>query len=53
MREKKDPSSFKDMDEAREYLHAQAGWTGPVAGLLNWLSNAAFGAQKVLFLQQQ
>jgi hypothetical protein len=34
------------MDEAREYLHAEASWPGPVAGLLNWLSNSAFGAKK-------
>lgn len=47
-REKKDPSRFTSMDEARDYLHAQAGWSGPVSGLLHWLSNSAFGAYKVV-----
>lgn len=45
-REPKDPSSFRDMDEARAYLHSTAngGSVGPISGALNWLSNAAFGA---------
>ena len=45
VREQKDPSRFANMDEAREYL-MQSGSKGggPIAGALNWLSNAAFGA---------
>lgn len=43
-REPKDPARFSDMDEARDYLMQSNG--GPIAGALNWLSNAAFGAGK-------
>lgn len=47
VREQKDPARFRNMDEAREYL-MQSGRNGggPIAGALNWLSNAAFGAGK-------
>lgn len=49
VREQKDPSSFADMDAAREYLHRKAAAKsyGPIAGVLNWLSNTAFGAGQV------
>jgi hypothetical protein len=47
-RERKDPAQFASMDAARDYLHAQAGGRGgPIAGLLNWLSESAFGRGKV------
>lgn len=41
IREPKDPARFSNMDEARDYLTQSNG--GPIAGALNWLSNA-FGA---------
>lgn len=45
VREQKDPAKFASMDEAREYLtQKSSGKGGPISGLLNWLSNAAFGA---------
>lgn len=44
IREPKDPAKFKNMDEARDYLMQSNG--GPIAGALNFLSNAAFGAGK-------
>jgi len=43
IREAKDPARFSSMDEARAYL-MQSNSGGPIAGVLNWLSNAAFGA---------
>jgi hypothetical protein len=46
-REQKDPAQFASMDEARAYLRRQAGSGGPISGLLNWLSESAFGWSKV------
>eukprot|EP00775_Hariotina_reticulata_P007785 gene7785-7983_t len=34
------------MEAAREYLHSQPQAAGPIAGLLNFLSNNAFGANR-------
>lgn len=36
-----------DMEAAREYLHSKPQAAGPIAGLLNFLSNNAFGAGRV------
>lgn len=47
VREQKDPSCSSSMDEAGEYLHTQADTSGPIFGLLDWLSNAAFGFGQV------
>jgi hypothetical protein len=45
VREKKNFGS--DMEAARDYLHSQPQGAGPIAGLLNFLSNTAFGAGRV------
>lgn len=40
VRQRKDPKSFKDMDEARAFLHKDAAkWS--LSSLLNWLSEAS------------
>jgi len=44
-RERKDPRQFRDMDAARDYLHARDGAAFTIAGVLNWLSSRAFGQQ--------
>lgn len=46
VRERKDPRQFASMDNARDFLHSQAGETGFISGLLNWLSDQAFGASR-------
>jgi hypothetical protein len=46
-REQKDPARFASMEEARKYLHSEAEGSGPISGLLNWLSNSAFGMTQV------
>jgi hypothetical protein len=43
VREQKGPAQFANMDEARDYLMLESKG-GLIAGALNWLSNAAFGA---------
>lgn len=45
VREQKNPKDFRNMDEAREYLHKRSGGLS-LAGALNWLSSNAFGAQQ-------
>eukprot|EP00879_Flechtneria_rotunda_P010252 GHRR01010718.1.p1 GENE.GHRR01010718.1~~GHRR01010718.1.p1 ORF type:complete len:250 (+),score=72.58 GHRR01010718.1:126-875(+) len=44
VREHKDPKRFETIDAAREYLHQRERGSGAIAGILNWLSNSAFGA---------
>jgi hypothetical protein len=44
-REPKNPKHFTNMDEAREYLHRREQNGPSMAGLLNFISQSAFGQQ--------
>ena len=45
IREPKDPKQFTSMDEAREYLHRRENRGPNISGLLNYISESAFGQQ--------
>lgn len=45
-RQAKDPRRHGSMDDMRTHLHQQTTGSGGLAGLLNWLSNSAFGAAR-------
>ena len=44
-RQAKDPSKYGSMDDMRAHLEQQRKGFGGLAGLLNWLSNSAFGSR--------
>ena len=45
-RQAKDPRRYGSMDDMRAHLQQQTTGSGGLAGLLNWLSNSAFGATR-------